>query len=341
MLRPLPAKELSYFASQLYFVLDAGISVSRGIGMIKPRRRLSRLDKLLPELERGMRMGDSLHAALDKTGVFPQFFVYMAQVGEETGMLADIMRRLAGHYEKESRMSDELKSAMLYPFMVSMMMLGVIVIAMLMVVPNYARIFESNGVALPAATAALISISGFLIRYGNVIAASVTVLGLCGYYYLSTGSGVVLRHRLMLFSGIYVKSLNRKFSQALELLLVSGNDLVHSVAISKNVLDNRVMEDQLQKALDRMIRGMALSSALEDAKYFDSMLVAMVRLGEETGRLPMTAAKAADYLQRDLDTRIIRLNKLVEPVITLVLGAVLAFVMLAIMLPTFRMANIL
>ncbi|MCL2699642.1 MAG: type II secretion system F family protein, partial [Defluviitaleaceae bacterium] len=122
-------------------------------------------------------------------------------------------------------------------------------------------------------------------------------------------------------------------------LLVSGNDLVYAVEISKRVAGNRVMDARLQTALERVLRGTPLSTALDG--IVDEMLVNMIKLGEDTGQLPLTVSRCADYLQKELDMQISRLNRLVEPAVTLVLGGILAFVMLAIMTPTFQMAHVL
>jgi len=284
--------------------------------------------------------GESMHIALEKMGVFSNFFVAMTRIGEESGLLADIMRQLADYYDKEAHMGDELRNAMIYPFIVSVLMIGVIIAALLLVIPGYAQIFEANGVELPAATASLISISEFIANRGTTLVAAIILMMLLMRYFMSFGLGQMLAHRIMLCSKTYVKVLNQRFARALELLLISGSDLVLSVEIAKNVIGNRVLSSRVDSALERILRGRALSMALEEVKGIDGMLVNMIKLGEETGQLPMTVRRCADYFQKEMDTQISRLNRLVEPVITLMLGAVLAFVMLAVMLPTFHMANI-
>ncbi|MCL2699999.1 MAG: type II secretion system F family protein, partial [Defluviitaleaceae bacterium] len=141
----LTSKELGFFAGQLYFALEAGFSVSRGLSIIRARGRLARV---LPEIERGIQGGEDLHVVFEKTG-FPNFFTAMTKVGEESGRLDDIMRRLGDYYDKEAQLTGELKNAMIYPMIVCVLMVGVIAAALVIVIPGYANIFEANGVELP------------------------------------------------------------------------------------------------------------------------------------------------------------------------------------------------
>ena len=291
--------------------------------------------------------GSSLHEALKNESVFPQFYVNMIKVGEESGRLPYILDQLANFYEEENRLQQELQSAMIYPIIVCLMMLFVISFSMVMVLPNYVAIFEANDITLPTTTIILINLSSFFVNYLLYIFLTI-VLGLVLIYYFiffksNKGWEIIdyIKLNFPILKKIYILKFNLNFAHILMILLESGVDILKSLYIIGEVIDNSIMIQNIDNIIIDIKKGNNLYNSVYSIKYFHPMLLQMIDIGEETGKMVETMNKSSKYFQSELDFFMKQLNKLVEPIITIILGAILTFVMLAMILPTFYMTNIL
>lgn len=337
-------KDIALFCRQLWFVLDAGVAITAGFKLLSRNNKNKAFQKILNVIYEQIQKGESLSECMKKHREFPIMLINMVKVGELSGSLPLIMGKMADYYERDYQAADEVKSAMLYPLIVSMMMLCVISAAVMFVVPSYAQIFIAADITMPAPTRMLISISGFITSYYSYILAVFIIVIIIAHFFLKSATGRFCKGYVQLhtpiYRVIYTKLVNLRFSQVMSLMLDSGQQMVISLETARQVLNNAVLDDALKKASAKIEEGEALWMLLDNIPCFGTVLADMVRIGEETGRLSHAMLKCADYFQQEADSVIQRLNKLIEPVITIILGLLLAFIMLAIMLPTFAMVDL-
>ena len=342
--RKLGANELSQFLSKLSFALEAGVRLSGALGAIRSSGGNARLTDALFKIESGIEAGESFSGALRKQKTFPEIVPGMAEIGEKSGKLPEVLSRLSEFYETETKLTDELKQAMIYPAAVSAAILAVIIVSVTFVLPGYARVFAFGGAELPLPTKLLLGAGVFLsshyaliliLLFAAAAAAAVFLNGKAGRYFLDA-----CKLKLPLVSKIYILTMNMRFSYILSILSGSGVPLAASVGIISGAVGNAALAPVMDGIARDVGAGESLSAAMTKSNFFDPLTTGMIAVGEETGRLPETVMKASEFLCRELSRLTGGLNKLVEPLITIILGLILAFVMLAVMLPSFALTGV-
>ena len=331
-----PLRDLAVLCRKAAFLLGAGLPLKEAVPVLAGQAGV--LGVAVSGVHSKVMQGVSFSRALEENG-FPVFMCGYIAIGERMANLPEVCERLAVYYEARAQADKELAAAMIYPVSVSLVMLAVIVMAVTLVLPGYSRIFEASGVALPPLTVGLLSFSNFLaensfIFFGSVLAVFFLVIG-----FFRTKAGKLAFSRLKLKIPVVRLNVNSVITQALSLLLASGESLAEAVPMCANITDNLVVKNDLDTIASQVNSGMAFSAALEKIPYIDSLLAELARVGEDTGRLPQTLEKCSAYFEDSYRHAIRRINKLAEPVITLVLGGILAMIMLAIILPTFELAT--
>jgi len=337
--RSIPLAQLALFCRKVDFLLGAGLSVKTALTILQGQFLGATLKRVLPRVYVHIMKGDSFSSALKMEEVFPEFMVGYIAIGEKTGQLALVCAKLADYYEKQSKTRKELTSALIYPISVILMMLGVIVLAMLTVLPGYARIFDASDITLPAITEMLINASAFLIRNVFLLISFVILLVATTIMFAKSRYGKITLAKVELRVPILRLGVNFHFAQALSLLLNSGIRVSKAVELCIGLIDNVRVKQDLQKLSANLQKGGDFSASLEAIPYIDPLLRDLAHVGEETGELPRTMEKCSQYFAASYAHSISRLNKLVEPIITLAMGVLLALVMLAVVLPTFELAT--
>jgi len=337
-------KELAVFCRQLSFILESGTPLTTAFNILESQAKNKTFKRVMSSIYEDLLIGESLAASLRKSNCFPVFLLSMTDVAERGNRLPEVYSYVSSYYEKESKFYEGFKSAMIYPLIVSVTMMTVVVASLLYVVPNYAMVFESSGVELPFATAVLIAFSRFTVNNLVQIVVFLLVFILGAVFIFRTEKGKIyidkLKLNVFIYRKLYVKNLNLKFSHTLDLLLNAGLDLPLSITIIKNVLNNKFLDAKLDVVVSKIKQGEELSNLLKGVGYFEPVLCSMVKIGENTNTLPETMKKCSSYFMNEMDIYISNLNKLIEPLITIVMGVILAFIILAIMLPTFYMTDI-
>jgi len=337
--------EASLFLSQSAFMLGAGLDMVHMLRLVRNQSPNKRLQKVLAETEEGVVKGQSFSGELKKHRIIPEIISGAAEAGERSGRLPEIFAKLSGLYETEAKIADEIKKAMIYPVIVCAAILTVIIISVIFVLPGYARIFYYAGGELPVPTRLLLNAGEFIRVYYLRLFYFLCCLAVASAFFLNGKAGRYFRGLCLLrapvVSKIYLKMVNMRFAYILGVLTGSGVDMPSSVRLIKRTVGNAVLEPVMERLLNGIVHGASLSSAMDGVGYFDPTMTGMIKIGEETGRLPETIQKCSDFLQYELNRMAGNLSKLIEPLITVVLGLILAFVMLAVMLPSFTLTNLL
>ncbi|MCL2605062.1 MAG: type II secretion system F family protein [Defluviitaleaceae bacterium] len=332
-------RELAVFCRKVSFLLGAGVPIKDALPILMSQTKERVMKHALPEVYKRVLQGEGFADAMAAAKVFPVFMCGFIAIGEMTAQLPRVCGQLAEYYEHRAKAGDELTAALLYPAAVTVMMLGVIVMAVVAVLPGYSQVFDQSGVTLPALTRGLLSVSAFVSGHIWRLAFGLfaLVVGVAAFLRNEKGKDFIASAQLKF--ALFRQGFNLRLVQALNLILGAGQPVSNAVPVCADAMDNARCKRDLTGVGNALASGRPFWASLADLPYIDPLLVGLARVGEETGSLPQTMAQCQDYFMQAYQRTLRRMNKLIEPVITLVLGLLLALVMLAIVLPTFEMAT--
>ena len=292
------------------------------------------------KIEGGSRFADALR---DYPQCFDELYVNLVVAGEEGGLLDNVLQRLAIYMEKAEKLKKKVKSAMIYPIAIIVVAIGVVMVLLLFVIPVFEKMFKEMGAELPAPTQLVIAMSKFVSSYIlYFIPVLVVVVYLFIRYYKTEGGqrkidAIILK--LPLFGTLTLKASVARITRTLSTLLTSGVAILESLLICAKVAGNKVIEDALLVARNRISEGKTMSEPLEQAGIFPPMVVQMVQVGESTGALDSMLGKIADFYDEDVDNLVTNMTAMMEPMIMVFLGVVLGGLIIAMYLPIFKLGG--
>lgn len=335
-------KDIAIFCRQLYTMIDAGVSINRSLNIMANQLTNKKLRKVTSQIEEDVKKGEMLSAAIKKhNDVFPQLLISMVESGEISGNLDTMMLRMSTHFEKENKLNNKIKAAMIYPIVLGIVAICAVMFIMTFVMPTFIEMFESEGVVLPLSTKILINLSSILQE--NIL--FIIIIFICLFvvfkFYSRTEHGIYTISKLKLHLPI-IGELNKKiivsrFTRTLSTLIASGVSLVHSLPVVAGVLGNKIAEDAINKVREEVTKGEWLSEPIKEAGIFPEMLSSMINIGEETGQLDEILNKTADFYDDEVEQAIQTTTALIEPLLIVVMGIVIGFIVISIMLPMFDM----
>lgn len=333
-------KDLSVFCRQFYTMLNAGVPILTCLEILSNQIENKKLKEATKDINEEVEKGGVLSDAMRKhTDVFPELFVSLVASGEASGNLDAIMLRMATHYEKENKITNKVKSALIYPIILGVVSTAAVVFILTYVMPTFTQIFEQSGTVLPWSTRFLLGLSEGI--KNNWIAIIVTIIistfGL--NMFLKTEQGKLTSSKLKLKLPI-LKKLNQmiivsRFTRTLSTLIASGLSLIQALEIVSSVAGNKIAEMALLKIKDKVMRGESLYSSMVESGIFPAMLYSMIKIGEETGSLDDILNKTADFYDEELESVIQTSVALMEPILIVVMGIAIAFIVASIMIPMF------
>ena len=335
-------KKLTLLCSQLAIELKAGLPLVSSLRLVAENEQDKKLKKILDEVADDVHAGNGLADSFAARGPgLPRTFIETIRAGEESGKLDETFTKLQKYYENADAVASKVGSALIYPIMLICVAVIVVAIIMIKAVPVFATSFASQGNELPLPTKLLIAISNFMVNYWLLLAAIIAVVALAAILYGKTDSGRHLYAKIaMTFPGInLVNRMNAasQFSSTLSTMLSSGLPLVKAAKITANTSDNLLIQEDIESAVNGVIEGQRLSDGLKDSQYLPSLLLEMVTVGEETGKLEETLNVVSDYYTKDVDTAVKRALDILNPCITIVLAVLVVFILLSVYLPLFNM----
>jgi len=336
----IPLIDLALFCRKLSYLLSSGLPIKTVLPILQGKSLGVTLNVVIPQVHKRVMRGDSFSDALGQEGSFPDFMLGYIAIGEKTGQLSKACEKLADYYEYQAKTRRELIATLVYPIAVLIMMISVIVLAMVTVLPGYARIFEASSIPLPRVTALLLDISAYLARHIIPLVLGIVAIIIFTIIFIKSPAGKSSFALMELKIPILRQAVNLHLTQALSLLLNSGIKLSEAVLLCMGLIGNIRIKRDMEELSSKLSGGMGFSEALENITYIDPLFHDMARVGEQTGELSQSIERCLNYFTADYRHSISRLNKLIEPVITLVMGVLIALVMLAVVLPTFELATV-
>jgi len=334
--RILPTKDLAVFCRQTAFLLDAGLPLNEVMPLLADQTRM----RIVSNLHSLILQGESFSNALRTTGSFPAFMCAYVAIGEGTANLPGVFLRLADYFETRAKAHEELRAAMLYPCVVSVMMLGVIVLAVTFVLPGYAQMFDAADVSLPVATALLLAGAGFIAANILPLSLIAAVAVLVAAIFFSQPKGRFFAASVALKIPIFRLSINYNFAQGLSLLLDPGLSVSDALPLCSETIGNPIVREDLKKLSAAVKSGVPFWTGISKLPYISPLFISLARSGENTGDLPQALQKCSMYFSEAYRQKIRHINKLLVPLMTLTIGLILAAVMLAVILPAFELAAV-
>lgn len=337
-------KEITAFSRELSALLSASIPIPAALDGLGEQEENPAMKVMVLDLAASVRKGLSLSSALEAhPAQFSKLYVSMIKVGEEAGALPTVMNDLANLLEHDEEVRSEVTSAVAYPAFVLGFGMVTIAILLTVVLPKLFKMLTSMMKVLPLPTLILLRISAFLNSYWWLVLLVIvgSVLGI--YFYKKTPKGAVnidrIKLRIPIVGGIFMSSALARFARTLGTLTKSGVSLLPALKIVENTIGNLVLSQLVAQVSDETRGGDSLAGPLRKLGVFPKTVIQMIDVGEESGKLPEMLLKIAEIQERDTRSRTKTLVSLLAPALILVVGALIGFMVIAILLPIFRMSH--
>lgn len=333
------------FTRQLATMLDAGLAMVQSLQALAEQTTNKVMRDVIKDVCSRVEGGDNFSSALQKhPKVFDKLYTCMVDAGEKGGLLAEILNRLAIFLENTQRLRKKVKSAMMYPTMVTLVAIAITIFLLVKVVPVFGEVFSGFGADLPAPTQFMINLSEFVQSWILLIIA----VGVGGWYgwlaYLKTKPGREFwdrtRIKLPIFGPIAHKICLARFTRTLAALIRSGVPILEVLAIVSNTCGNVVMEKAIRVAANDIERGEGISAALAKHPVFPTMIIRMMTAGEQTGKIDSMLERISDFLDEEIETTLGGITSLIEPLLIVFLGVVVGGMVICMFLPIFKMSDI-
>ena len=332
------SRDFMVFCRQFATMLQAGITVLQILKIQAQQAENDTLKEKLRDVALDVERGGALAGALAKHGdFFPRIIVSMVEAGEAGGILDTVMDRLAEHFQNQHDLEEKIRSATMYPLIVTGLAVVVMAVMVFFVLPRFSMIFESMGLEMPFFTRSLLALSSFITGYWYILLALLLMLGLALRRYLRTPQGRErfdwLQLRLPIYGKIYRTMIVARFSRTLGTLLASGLGIVAGLELVEKVLNNVVLAGALAEARRVIRQGQTLALPLAASGLFPPMVVEMVHIGEESGSLDSMLERTAEFYEGELSFYLDRLGSVIEPVLIVFVGIFVAILLLSIIQP--------
>lgn len=333
-------QDLSDLCRELGSMLGSGITIVKALSIISARCENPKLKSIYGELNAKIRRGVSLSAAMSEQGrVFPELLINMVKSGEESGQLPSVCLKMSEHYEKERRLSQQVKGAMTYPVILVIMTLLVIIGIFTFILPSFMKLFKDMEV--PMITRLLMNFSAALRKHWLILAlgAAVIITALCIVFRLEPVKKATDRLKVKLpVVGRLIRIIcTARFARTLASLYGGGLSMTAALNVAKNTVGNKYIESGFPEAIKMVRAGNPLSDALAAVDGLDVKLVRTVAVGEETGMLATLLESTADSFEYEASAAVKKLVTIIEPVMICIMAAVILTVVLAVMLPIYNL----
>jgi type II secretory pathway component PulF len=336
------AIEVLLFTSELSDLLEAGMTLGAALNCLASQGEAdSAQSKIAGDLRdriiRGEQLSDAVAAHPD---TFPPLYGNMIRAGEASGAMIEVLRRLVEHYERNDSMKSKITSALTYPAVVLVFGVFTVIFAMVKVIPQFTKVFESMGSALPLPTRILMGMSTFLIRYGVVTAIALVVLGVMFKRHLKTEKGRFwwdgLKLHAPLIKGIIACGAYSSLAYTMKTLLSNGVNVLQALKIAEETCSNALIAKALHTARQRVTDGTTISGPLGESKVFPKMMTDMLAVGEQSGDMPSALGHIGRRYENEMDRNIKIFTNALEPILIVLIGGVVGFVAVGILMAVLK-----
>lgn len=343
--RKITDAEKADFLTQLSVMLLARVPLHQALEVLKVQKEKSRMADVIAGVLKEVQGGVSFSVALSRQpSVFDELVVVTAEVGQESGMLAEVLARLATHMEKMVALRKKFAQAMTYPLLVLAVAAFAVGFLLIFIVPAFAEMFRSFQSELPWSTEVVLSMSDALTSYGLIVLLSALIFAF-------VGRGILVRRdvrtrlerlviKIPLIGQMILKNYVARFCRSLGTQLKAQVSLVDALDTTRRVISNPDLQQEIEQMIRHVKQGRTVSQQVTASRLFPPMVAQMITVGEETSELDEMLLKVAEYYEREIDGKVEQLSSVAEPIIVLILGLMVAGILIAMYLPMFDLVNV-
>jgi type IV pilus assembly protein PilC len=341
----LPVKVVARFCTQLSSMLRSGVPIVRTLEILASESEHKPLTKILDDVNSSIGQGSSLSQAMEPhEAAFPILFHSMVEAGEASGTLDSCLSRAGDSFTRAAKLNSKVKGAMIYPAIILLVLIGLLVVMLTVVVPQFADIFQQGGQELPAFTQFLLAASDFLQQRWYLVLGILGTIFVTIITYLRTDIGSTAFSKKLLRLPMLGKLINKiyasRFTRSLSSLVAAGVNLPQALAISNRTVGNKFLEKQLAKVVDDVKSGMQLSDAIGRMGYLPNLVTSVTKIGEESGELEEMLIQLAEYYDDEADSAVQAMLTIMEPALILVMAAIVVPILFGVLQPMFGMMDV-
>jgi len=334
-------RDITFFTRQLADLLEAGLPLMRALDVLWEQTENRRLQEVLASLASQVREGKSFSEALALyPKIFSNLYVNMVKSGEVGGMLSEVLARLADFGEKEEELRTKVRAALAYPILILFVGMATVAVLLIFVVPKLVSLFHDVGQILPLPTRILVEVSQGLVHYWWVILSMIVLnVFLLRRGRLSKGVRLAIdgvKLRLPVWGSLIKKVEIASFARSLATLLSHGVPILQAMQVVVQATENELLRGEFERIGEQLKGGTTLSQEIRRGRMFPALVTNMVAVGEEAGNLERSLFKIADTYEREADQAMKLMTSLVEPIMILVMGSIVGFIVIAMLMPIFQ-----
>lgn len=342
MFRKIPKKDISIFCREMYFSLTSGISIVQSLEIVKEQIENKKLKNILYNVFDDIKRGRMLSDAFKQYDDLPNLFIYMLQVGEETGRLDEIMGNLADYYNNQYKQEKKIKNALIYPKFLLCFSLIVVSILVAFVVPIFVQNLLSANEVLPVPTKIVIWISSFIKNKWMYIIAFLIVISILKIFILNKNKKYVYFKDRFIVNSKFIRTISMqiftsRFARTFSILFGGGVNVTRCIEICADVIGNEFIKSRLLQSKEFISNGSSIAEGLGMENTFPKMLIQSIRVGEESGTVEEILKKASEFYDSEANFALEKLSNLVEPIMIILLAFLVGFVVISLVLPIFSM----
>ncbi|MFA4930500.1 MAG: type II secretion system F family protein [Patescibacteria group bacterium] len=334
-----------FFTQNLAVMIRTGFSLAMALDTLAQQTPNKRFKSVIEEIKLDVENGISFSVALSRhPKVFSQLFVNMIAAGETSGKLDEVLKTLTNQMRKDHALISKVRSALMYPSVVVVAMIGIGVVMMITVIPQITSIYESNSSELPLPTRIVIGVSNLLIHQGIFILIGAILLIYAFMRFKKTNKGKRIWHTFLIAMPVFgsiIKKINiARFTRTLSSLLKTDIPIVQTLQIISKTLGNSLYTESMIKASEQVKKGVSIVKTLQEKpKLFPPVVTQMLAVGEESGTIDTISEEIANFFEDDVDQTMAGLSSIIEPILMLVIGGVVAVMALAILMPMYGLVQ--
>ncbi len=337
-------RTLVFFTRQLSTMFSAGLTIEKAITDLEKEEKNKRFSRVLRKLSDDIRKGFSLSEAMEQhPGVFNPLYVALVKAGEVSGTLHTVLDELSDYLEKIEDTRRKVMSSMAYPIFILVFLAGVTWALFYYIIPMFAGVYGDFGAELPAPTLAAIAMSDFIVNnvFGTILIVIAIVIGLFLVYLTDRGRYAMdaFKLKIPVIGKVLSNSIMSKFARTFSILMAAGVPIMDTMELTENVVQNAVVEGGVRKARVMVKEGYGVANAFRRTGLFPPTLLQMIATGEETGDMDKLLGKAAQFYEKLVDSVIDRLTSLIEPLLIVIMAAIVGSIIVVIYLPIFDLGD--
>ncbi len=336
--------EIVVFTRQLASMIQTGLTLIEALNILKDQVKNPQMKTVILDLIASISGGSSFSQALQNHGeVFSEVYVALIRAAETGGVMDRVLERLAENLEKSEELKRKIKSALIYPGIITGGVVVVIIIMNVFVIPQLSKLYEGLNVNLPLTTRIVLGIS----HATTILLPVFIVLAVIFAYFFNRfrksedGREIVdkIKLNLPVFGKIFTLSIETEVSRTFSILITSGTSVLDALAVTSNVADNAIFRRGIVSTSTLVEKGINLSSAFEQQNLFPPIFIQMIKVGESTGKIDENLNRVADYFERDLNQRIKTLTTAIEPILLVTLGVTVGFLIISVISPIYSLIS--